>query len=83
MTYSEPVSGLFGVRARSSCATLKDKNGKPIVVVLGGGGDNTNGMEIWNVEEGVINFFETIPPDDNSKSQGIQDAQVCFDNTSY
>ena len=76
MTYSDPVSGLFGVRARSSCATLKDRDGKPVVVVLGGGGENTNGMEIWNVEEGVLTFFETIPPDEDSKSQGIQDAKV-------
>ena len=76
MTYSEPSSGLFWVRFRSACTTLKDRNGNPIVIVLGGAGSDSKGMELWDVEAEALKSFESIPLDEQSSSQGLQDAQV-------
>ncbi len=76
MTYSEPSAGLFRVRYRSACTTLRDQNGNPIVIVLGGGGSDSKGMELWDVQAEVLKSFESIPLDEQSSSQGLQDAQV-------
>ena len=76
LTYHEQQFQLQNVRFRSACATLKKDNGDPVVVILGGAGANSKGMELWDIKEGLLESIFEIPPDMESMSEGLQEAQI-------
>ena len=75
MTYTELHLQLESPRERSACATLKKRNGDPVVVILGGG-TGSDGMEIWDVNGGYLSSIDEIPPEKEGTGEGLQDTQI-------
>jgi len=48
-------------RDQSSCALIKDKDGSPVVAIIGG---YDKGMELWNPQTGEVELlWDEIPPE--------------------
>ena len=76
LTYSRQTEKLIGRRWKSSCAVIKNSDGDTLVAIAGGLHRDGKGLEIWSPTEGTVKMVSNVLPTENSKSFGLNHAQL-------
>ena len=63
-------------RRHSSCGLILDKDGQPLVAIIGGLFSDQKGMEIWNPRTNTVDLLWDVIPPEVDGSLGLQDSQV-------
>ncbi len=55
---------------------IMDKDGQPVVVIMGGSGPSTKGMDVWNPGTKTVKLLWDIIPPEEGGTQGLQGSQM-------
>ena len=55
---------------------MRDLNGNTVVAIVGGGFQNSKGMEFWNSLDGYVQLITDVIPPEIGRSSGNNDSKL-------
>jgi hypothetical protein len=63
-------------RYLSTCGLILDKDGQPVVTIIGGFGSGSKGMELWNPRAKTVELLWDVIPPEEGGTEGLSASEM-------